>query len=135
MKPEELDIKDSRIFFRSNPARSFPFNQVSGKDTAATFTGRPPLSLWSLGMGKMLDTMNALFCEVAVDTETGEVEVLSHVIVADPGQGAESAGKGMRMVPRFPLPVARCAFPDKCNSFLTGNGTLAVPNITADTQF
>jgi len=37
-------------------------------------------------MGKMLDTMNALFCEVAVDTETGAVEVLRHLIVADPGK-------------------------------------------------
>ncbi len=86
VKPEDLDIKDSRIFVKSDPAKSYGFAQFSGKDLAATYTGRPPLSLWSVGMGKMLDTMNALFCEVAVDTETGEVEVLRHVIVADPGK-------------------------------------------------
>jgi CO/xanthine dehydrogenase Mo-binding subunit len=86
VKPEELDIEDSKIFVKSKPNQKFPFSQFSGKDIAATFTGRPPLSLWSLGMGKMLDTMNALFCEVAVDTETGEVEVLKHFIVADPGK-------------------------------------------------
>ena len=37
-------------------------------------------------MGKMLDTMNVLFCEVAVDTETGKVEVLKHLAVVDPGK-------------------------------------------------
>jgi len=44
--------------------------------------GKPNLP----GMGKMIDTMNVLFCEVAVDTETGDVEVLRHFIVADPGK-------------------------------------------------
>ena len=37
-------------------------------------------------MGKLLATMNALFCEVAVDTETGAVEVIRHFIVADTGK-------------------------------------------------
>jgi CO/xanthine dehydrogenase Mo-binding subunit len=86
VKPEELDTKDTKVIFKSDPNKAFPFQQFSGKDLAATFTGRPPLSLWSQGMGKLLDTMNVLFCEVAVDTETGEVEVLRHLIVADPGK-------------------------------------------------
>ena len=30
--------------------------------------------------------MNTAFCEVAVDTETGEVEILRFVVVADPGK-------------------------------------------------
>jgi CO/xanthine dehydrogenase Mo-binding subunit len=85
-KPEDLDIKDSKVFLKSNPGKGFQYSQFSGRDVAVTFTGKPPLSLWSLGMGKMLDTMNALFSEVAVDTETGEVEVLRHLIVADPGK-------------------------------------------------
>ena len=37
-------------------------------------------------MGKKLDTMNTRYCEVAVDTETGEVEVLRHGVAADPGK-------------------------------------------------
>jgi CO/xanthine dehydrogenase Mo-binding subunit len=85
-KPEDLDTRDSRVFFKSDPSKSFPFSQFSGRETAATFTGRPPISLWSAGMGKMLDTMNGLFCEVAVDTETGDVEVLRHLVVVDPGK-------------------------------------------------
>ncbi len=46
----------------------------------------PPLALWTQGMGKMLDTMNTAYCEVAVDTETGEVEILTLGVVADPGK-------------------------------------------------
>jgi xanthine dehydrogenase molybdenum-binding subunit len=37
-------------------------------------------------MGKMLDTMNTCYCEVAVDEETGVVEVLRMGVVADPGK-------------------------------------------------
>jgi carbon-monoxide dehydrogenase large subunit len=37
-------------------------------------------------MGRYLDTMNIAMCEVAVDTETGEVEILRFGVVADPGK-------------------------------------------------
>ncbi len=36
--------------------------------------------------GKALDAMNVATCEVAVDTETGEVEILRFGVVADPGK-------------------------------------------------
>ena len=37
-------------------------------------------------MGKQLDTMNIAMCDVAVDPETGQVEILRFVVVADPGK-------------------------------------------------
>jgi CO/xanthine dehydrogenase Mo-binding subunit len=37
-------------------------------------------------MGKKLDTMNTQYVEVAVDTESGQVEVLKHYVTADPGK-------------------------------------------------
>ena len=37
-------------------------------------------------MGKELDTMNIAMCEVAVDIETGEVEVMRFGVVADTGK-------------------------------------------------
>ena len=37
-------------------------------------------------MGRERDVMNVAFCEVAVDTETGEVEILKFGVVADPGK-------------------------------------------------
>jgi CO/xanthine dehydrogenase Mo-binding subunit len=90
-KPEDLDTKDSMVFLKSDPRKRFSFSEFpeSGdhdKDIAATFTGRPPTAIWNISQGRMLDTMNASFCEVAVDTETGLVEVIRYLIVCDPGK-------------------------------------------------
>jgi CO/xanthine dehydrogenase Mo-binding subunit len=86
MRPEDLDIVDSRVIVRGEPDKGVPLKQATNKNLFATFTGRPPLSVWSTGeMGKVLDVMNVAFCEVAVDTETGEVEILRFGAAADPG--------------------------------------------------
>ncbi len=90
-KPEDLDTRDSTVFLKSDPSKSLPFSEFpeSGdhdKDIAATFTGRPPIAIWNIAQGRMLDTMNASFCEVAVDTETGLVEVIRYLVVCDPGK-------------------------------------------------
>jgi xanthine dehydrogenase molybdenum-binding subunit len=90
-KPEELDTKDSTVYLKSDPSNSYPFSAFpeSGdhdKDIAATFTGRPPTGTWNTGFGKILETMNASFCEVAVDPETGKAEVTKYVVVCDPGK-------------------------------------------------
>jgi CO/xanthine dehydrogenase Mo-binding subunit len=90
-KPEDLDTRDSTVYLKSDPGRSLPFSAFKefidhDKDIAATFTGRPPMATWNIGRGKILDTMNAAFCEVAVDTETGKAEVTKYVVVCDPGK-------------------------------------------------
>jgi CO/xanthine dehydrogenase Mo-binding subunit len=90
-KPDDLDTKDSTVYLKSDPTRSYPFSAFpeSGdhdKDIAATFTGKPPTATWNQGYGKILDTMNASFCEVAVDTETGKAEVTKYVVACDPGK-------------------------------------------------
>ena len=93
VKPEDLDTKDTKVFLKSDPKKSVPFGQFIADegfgdhdlDIAATFFGRPPETTWSLG-GKVLDVMNASFCEVAVDPETGGVEVTKFVVVCDPGK-------------------------------------------------
>jgi CO/xanthine dehydrogenase Mo-binding subunit len=92
-RPEDLDTKDTKVFLKSDPGKSIPFGQFIGDegfgdhdlDIAATFFGRPPETTWSLG-GKVLDVMNASFCEVAVDPETGGIEVTKFVVVCDPGK-------------------------------------------------
>jgi CO/xanthine dehydrogenase Mo-binding subunit len=89
--PEELDTVDSMVFLKSDPRKRFPFSAFpeSGdhdKDIAATFTGRPPTAIWNVSQGRILDTMNASFCEVAVDTETGLVEVIRYIVVCDSGK-------------------------------------------------
>jgi CO/xanthine dehydrogenase Mo-binding subunit len=92
-KPEELDTKDTMVYLKSDPKKSFPFGIFIADegfgdhdlDIAATYFGRPPETTWSLG-GHVLDVMNASFCEVAVDPETGAVEVTKYVAVCDVGK-------------------------------------------------
>jgi CO/xanthine dehydrogenase Mo-binding subunit len=92
-KAEDLDIKDSVIFLKSDPSRTLTFAQLRAPSTSniqsylsVAVNGRPPTSVWSAGSGRILDVMNIQFCEVAVDTETGAVEVLRHVVAADTGK-------------------------------------------------
>ena len=83
---EELDMENSEIFVKSDPSKRVPLKDAVIDNLFATFTGRPPLSVWSVGPGaRQLDAMNTAYCEVAVDEDTGEVEILRFGVVADPG--------------------------------------------------
>jgi len=92
-KPEDLDTKDTTVYLKSDPSKSFPFGKFIADegfgdhdlDITATFFGRPPATTWNQA-GKVLDVMNTSFCEVAVDPETGGVEVTKFVVVCDPGK-------------------------------------------------
>jgi CO/xanthine dehydrogenase Mo-binding subunit len=86
LKPEELDMADGKVIVRAHPDKGILLAQAVKKNIFATYSGMPPLALWTLGMGKMLDTINTAYCEVAVDTETGEVEICRFGVVADPGK-------------------------------------------------
>jgi CO/xanthine dehydrogenase Mo-binding subunit len=90
LKPEDLDTKDSTVFVKADPTKSYPFSefvtQLIGKDMAVTYTGKPPNSI-SFGSGyRKLATMHALFCEVEVDPETGAVDVTNYVVAHDVGK-------------------------------------------------
>ena len=92
-KPEDLDTRDTMVYLKSDPSKSFPFGKFIADegfgdhdlDIAATYFGRPPETTWSKG-GHVLDVMNTSFCEVAVDPDTGGVEVTKFVVVCDPGK-------------------------------------------------
>jgi len=86
-KPEELDLVDGRVVIKNDPSQGVPLKHATNKNLFATYSGAPPTALWVTGeMGKKLDTMNTAYCEVAVDTETGEVEILRFGVAADPGK-------------------------------------------------
>jgi len=85
LKPEDLDIIGGQVVSKADHSICVPLKEATRKHLIATYSGRPPNALWSIGRGKILDTMNTAYCEVAVDTETGEVEVLRFGVVADPG--------------------------------------------------
>ena len=85
LKPEDLDMQDGKIIIKAEPAKGLPLAEAVQSNLFATYSGRPPDSAW-VQKGKKLDTMNVAMCEVAVDTETGQVEILRFGVVADPGK-------------------------------------------------
>jgi CO/xanthine dehydrogenase Mo-binding subunit len=85
LKPEELDMQDGKVIVKADSSKGLPLAQAVRSNLFATYSGRPPLALWNQ-RGKELDTMNVATCEVAVDTETGEVEILRFGVVTDTGK-------------------------------------------------
>ncbi len=85
LTPEDLDLQGGKVIIKNSPEKGLPLGQAVKGNLFATYSGRPPLSLWNQ-RGKKLDTMNVAMCEVAVDMETGEVEILRFGVVADPGK-------------------------------------------------
>jgi CO/xanthine dehydrogenase Mo-binding subunit len=84
-KPEDLDLQGGKVIVKADPSIGVPLAQAVRANLFATYSGKPPDALWSQ-RGKKLDTMDVAMCEVAVDTETGEVEILRFGVVADPGK-------------------------------------------------
>ncbi len=80
-KPEDLDIVDGIIVLKSDPSKGVPLKSIKA-NLYATFSGCAPTPLWPT----KYDTLNTLYCEVAVDTETGEVEVLRYGAAVDSGK-------------------------------------------------
>ncbi|MDR3364234.1 MAG: molybdopterin-dependent oxidoreductase [Clostridiales Family XIII bacterium] len=85
--PEELEVADGRVFLKSEPSKGILISEVTHKNIVATHSAWPPPGVWVTGnMGEILDLMNTEYCEVAVDAETGEVEILRFGIAADVGK-------------------------------------------------
>ncbi len=85
LKPEDLDMQGGKVIVKADPSKGLPLARAVRANLFATYSGRPPASVWTQ-RGKVLDAMNVATCEVAVDTETGEVEILRFGVVADPGK-------------------------------------------------
>ncbi|MDR3148637.1 MAG: molybdopterin-dependent oxidoreductase [Oscillospiraceae bacterium] len=83
---DELDIADGKVFVKSDPSRFVPFSSATSETITAEYGGNSPKAAWSTEFGRKLDTMNTSWCEVAVDEETGEVEILKYGVVIDPGK-------------------------------------------------
>ena len=86
LKPDDLDIVDGRVVVKSDPSQGMALAQACRANLLAVMSGlRPPDAVWGQ-QGKAFDTMNVAACEVAVDTETGDVEILRFAVAADPGK-------------------------------------------------
>jgi CO/xanthine dehydrogenase Mo-binding subunit len=85
LKPGDLDMKDGKVIVKANPEKGVPLAQAVRANLFATYSGKPPAAVWNQ-RGKVLDVMDVATCEVAVDTETGEVEILRFGVVTDTGK-------------------------------------------------
>ncbi|MBN2243260.1 MAG: xanthine dehydrogenase family protein molybdopterin-binding subunit, partial [Acidobacteria bacterium] len=85
LKPEDLDMQDGKVVVKADPSKGVPLGQAVRANLFATYSGRPPAAVWTQ-QGRVLDAMDVATCEVALDTETGEVEILRFGVVADPGK-------------------------------------------------
>lgn len=80
-KPEDLDIVDGKIVLKSDKSTGVSLKGLTS-NVYATFAGHPPAPLWP----SKYDLLNTLYCEVAVDMETGVVEVLRYGAAVDSGK-------------------------------------------------
>jgi CO/xanthine dehydrogenase Mo-binding subunit len=86
LKPEDLDMREGNVIVKSDPDKAVPLARAVGQaHLFATYSGKPPAALWGT-MGRKMDTMNIAMCEVAVDAETGLVEIIRFGVVADTGK-------------------------------------------------
>jgi len=97
---EELDIREGKIFVKSDPARSKPIREIVARavpmHVSSAFWPQPPIIGWAWHnqgiWGQANETgrprlcRQAHFMEVEVDPETGQVEVTRVVNVNDVGK-------------------------------------------------
>ena len=81
VKAEDLEAEDGKVFVRSDPAKSVPFEQACSALGPAGVTGN---GKWDASL-RQDGVAGAQFVEVEVDTETGHVQVVKVVALQDGG--------------------------------------------------
>lgn len=95
--PDELDARDGTIFEKANPDNAIPYSMllmgygfalpvVIGRGTAWGAILRRPVGEFPVGTPCSTGGTCASAAEVAVDPETGEIEILAHVNAVDNGR-------------------------------------------------
>ncbi len=99
LTPEQLDARDGVVFEIANPTNSKTMaevlggaNPLIGRGNMFTKVLRKPVGDFEVGTRSEGRTMAGSACEVAVDTETGEVEILKFVNCVDNGRTISAAG-------------------------------------------
>ena len=82
-KPEELEAHGGKVFVAAKPGKSLTFKQaaakIAGEQVTATAERKKQYELFRTELA------GTQFCEVEVDTETGEVKIIKMVSVNDCG--------------------------------------------------
>jgi len=83
VKPEELEAHGGKVFVAAKPTKSLTFKQaaakIAGEQVTATSERKKQYELFRTELAGLQ------FCEVEVDTETGEVKIVKMVSVNDCG--------------------------------------------------
>ena len=77
---EEVDLVDSMVTLKADPSTQIPLTGLG--QLAVGYCGKPKVPFQT----DVIRTMNMDFCEVAVDPETGLVEILDYVCAHDFGK-------------------------------------------------
>jgi 4-hydroxybenzoyl-CoA reductase subunit alpha len=151
VKPEDIEIKEGKVFVISDPEKSMPFNRLariacySGTGavilgTSYSSYGLEPLDLTNgIGNGGTSYSFTAQSARVGVDTETGKITVTDFTIASDCGrllspitaegqiQGASIQGLGQTIYEDFIMDKGKTLNP----TFLDYKMPLAtdIPNI------
>ncbi len=78
--PDQVDIVDSMFTLKADPSKKVPLHDIG--QLAVGYCGKPKVP-WQ---NDNIRTMNVDFCEVAVDPETGLVEILDYCSAHDFGK-------------------------------------------------
>jgi xanthine dehydrogenase molybdenum-binding subunit len=79
---DDLDIKDSRVFIKSDPKKSMTFGELLTHVRTIIGKGRVSIKRKDLWFKQP----DACCVELAVDTETGKIEILNSVVAVDCGR-------------------------------------------------
>ena len=77
---DEVDLVDSMIVLKADPSKQMPIKGIG--QLAVGYCGKPKVPFQS----DVIRTMNVDFCEVAVDPETGLVEIMDYCTAHDFGK-------------------------------------------------
>jgi xanthine dehydrogenase YagR molybdenum-binding subunit len=95
---DQLDARGGKIFIKSDPTKFVTHGQATGGNTitgrgvsTSPVLARPVLN-WPVGTSGSIRTMLAEMVEIAVDAETGQIEVLSRTMVQDWGRACYRGG-------------------------------------------
>jgi len=83
---DELDIKDRRIYVKANPGKGIAAAEITKEAIYSHYDVEQFTGSSSYRPSNSPPPYQAVFTEVEVDTETGEVKVLKMVVVSDSGR-------------------------------------------------
>jgi CO/xanthine dehydrogenase Mo-binding subunit len=125
---DQLDARDSSVFLKSDPSQSLTYKQV--------IAGSPPIAGYGTGWNATLRTRSvggvpvgsvcnangsaAACAELAVDTETGEVEILGYWNAVDTGRTIFKQGAIKEMLSGCELQIHQALFAGDVYDLPTG---------------